>query len=198
VVNLRDDTRHVRLLGIAPENADCELGYIVPGAPIGNGEYRIARFIEKPPLALALSLLNRRALWNALILVGTAGAFIDLFSLRCGAVLEQMRHAVPGPLHLRAASAMAELYAELPVLDFSRDVLEGAEAHLRVLPMPACGWSDLGTQARVAATLLRLAREERAAQVGKVPPAHLNLAAQLEHKRTAARAAPLRLESARL
>jgi mannose-1-phosphate guanylyltransferase len=185
VANLHDDAGDVRLLGIAPENADSELGYIVPGPPVGNGEYRIARFVEKPPLALARSLLNRHALWNALILVGTAGAFLELFALRCGRVLEQMRHAVPGPLYLRSAGALTELYSRLPGLDFSRDVLQGAEGCLRVLPVQACGWSDLGTQMRVAETLRRLAREERAAQAARVAAAQLSLAAQLEHERRA-------------
>jgi mannose-1-phosphate guanylyltransferase len=192
VANLHDDAGEVRLLGVAPENADSDLGYIVPGAPVGNGEYRIARFVEKPPLALVRSLLNRHAFWNALILVGTAAAFIELFSLRCAAVLEQMRHAVPGPLYLRPAGALNELYSRLPELDFSRDVLEGAEGSLRVLPVQACGWSDLGTQMRVAETLRRLAREERAAQAVRVPAAQLNLAAQLEHERRL-HAAPVRL-----
>ena len=42
-------------------------------------------------------------------------------------------------------------------LDFSRDVLEGQESRLRVLTVPACGWSDLGTPRRVADTLSRIA-----------------------------------------
>jgi len=192
VANLRENDGDVRLLGIAPENADCELGYIVPGAPVGNGEYRIARFVEKPPLTVVRSLLDRHAFWNALILAGTAGAFIDLFALRCAGVLEQMRHAVPGPLYLRPAGALNELYTRLPELDFSRDVLEGAEGSLRVLPVQACGWSDLGTQMRVAETLRRLAREERAAQAVRVPAAQVNLAARLEHERLL-HAAPVRL-----
>jgi len=55
-------------------------------------------------------------------------------------------------------------------------VLEGSEAMLRVLPVPACGWSDLGTPRRVSEALRRLnadgiARRETASK-------YLNLAAQ--------------------
>ena len=39
----------------------------------------------------------------------------------------------------------------LPVFDFSRDLLERSSRVLRVLVVPASGWTDLGTPARVAA-----------------------------------------------
>lgn len=42
-------------------------------------------------------------------------------------------------------------YRTLPPLDFSRDILFSQESHLRVLRIPPCGWSDLGTPARVLA-----------------------------------------------
>jgi hypothetical protein len=41
-------------------------------------------------------------------------------------------------------------------VDFSRDVLEGKESMLRVLTVPHCGWTDLGTPERVGAILDRL------------------------------------------
>jgi hypothetical protein len=52
--------------------------------------------------------------------------------------------------------AVKELYDRLPVVDFSRAVMQGAESALRVRTAPACGWTDLGTPRRVARTLQRL------------------------------------------
>ena len=52
-------------------------------------------------------------------------------------------------------AALGELYERLPNLDFSRDVLEGAEDTLRVLAVPGCGWSDLGTPQRVVECVRR-------------------------------------------
>jgi len=55
---------------------------------------------------------------------------------------------------------------------------------LRVITAPACGWNDLGTPRRVAATLRRLAARtdsapEPAARVRHIsPPACINLATQ--------------------
>lgn len=59
-------------------------------------------------------------------------------------------------------SSLADLYGHLPVVDFSRDILE-SELHgrLRVLPVAACGWTDLGTPRRVAETVQRLSDGHR-------------------------------------
>ena len=56
-----------------------------------------------------------------------------------------------------AQQALEGLYEELKERDFSRDILEGQEQHLRVLAVPECGWSDLGTPERVAEALRTLA-----------------------------------------
>ena len=45
---------------------------------------------------------------------------------------------------------LSGVYNELPTLDFSRAVRERADDELRVLAVPPCGWTDLGTSARVA------------------------------------------------
>jgi hypothetical protein len=70
-------------------------------------------------------------------------------------------------------------------VDFSRAIVQGAEAQLRVITAPACGWRDLGTPQRVADTLKRLEHErlERASHLPRTPsfvtpPAFINLAAQ--------------------
>jgi hypothetical protein len=59
--------------------------------------------------------------------------------------------------YIRGLSAAAlDLYRDLPLIDFSRQVLQGAESMLRVLRVPRCGWNDLGTPKRLADTLQTL------------------------------------------
>jgi hypothetical protein len=53
-------------------------------------------------------------------------------------------------------TALEDLYERLPVIDFSRAVMQDAESVLRVSTAPACGWTDLGTPRRVVQTLQRL------------------------------------------
>ena len=173
---LTHDTENLWLLGISPEEADPELGYIVPGNRDAAGALRVAQFVEKPPVTLARLMIERGGLWNAFILAGAVQATLRLFYQRYPRLLSELRAAV----RLDAASpdeavAAADLYPRLPELDFSRHVLEGSESTLRVMPVPACGWSDLGTPRRVSEALRRLApngaaREETAST--------LNLAAQ--------------------
>ncbi len=72
------------------------------------------------------------------------------------------------------------MYTRMPDLDFSRDLLEGRESSLCVLPVPACGWSDLGTPHRVGETVRRLPASEAAAGHADLS-GHINLAARHAH-----------------
>jgi mannose-1-phosphate guanylyltransferase len=163
----------VHFLGITPDTADPELGYIVRGEPQVDGSFEIARFVEKPNASLAAGLLRQRALWNSFILVARASALVGLvarrFPAEVAAFAAVWREHRPGGL--MAEAALDRLYAELPEIDFSRGVVEGAAAPLRVLPVPYCGWSDLGTPKRVADALGRLGPTRVT-----TPSRHLNLA----------------------
>ena len=171
----RDD---VYLLGIGPDEADPELGYILPSIGDGTNGFRVAQFIEKPPMTLARSLIERGGLWNAFILAASVRAFIRLFEQRYPEIVAEMRGAVAQDrVDPQIPLAAEDLYGRLPELDFSRHVLEGAEQSLRVLPVPPCGWSDLGTPKRVAEALRRIERNERSYS-SLDPTAYLSLAAQ--------------------
>jgi mannose-1-phosphate guanylyltransferase len=134
------------LLGFEPEEADPELGYILPGRGDGRGALEVAQFIEKPELARTRELIERGGLWNGFIMASTAQALLGLFQRRIPGTVKAMRVAVQRDrLSPTRQSAIAKLYDRLPTLDFSRDILQGQEPHLRVLPVASCGWSDLGT-----------------------------------------------------
>jgi mannose-1-phosphate guanylyltransferase len=80
---------------------------------------------------------------------------------------------------LASADELAEFYQSLPTLDFSRELLQPNPQRLRVLRVPVCGWSDLGTPRRVADVL----RSQHVRQLKGIPPTQhmpgvLNLAAQ--------------------
>jgi mannose-1-phosphate guanylyltransferase len=147
------------LMGLQPEEIDPELGYIVPGRSDGKGALTVTRFVEKPPFTRASELIERGALWNAFIVVASARALLAMFKESIPQVVCRMSAAVKHDLDAgTGTSATAELYADLPAIDFSKDILPGQEAHLRVLPVPRCGWSDLGTPKRVAEALCRTSR----------------------------------------
>jgi mannose-1-phosphate guanylyltransferase len=176
------ESNGITFIGVEPEHADPELGYILRGSRVGDGGHRIAAFVEKPSRAVALELLERDALWNSFILVARARAFVDLIGQRYPEETESMLKVVHEDGRDRQ-SMLEQIYEELPEIDFSRHVVEGAQALLTVVPALECGWNDLGTPERLADCLERLDLRRRPRRT-----AHLSLAEA--HSRWALAAAP--------
>lgn len=146
------------LLGFAPEEADPELGYIVPAvdADSSSGLRAVEQFVEKPGAAAARKLIAQGGLWNAFILAARGATLLRIFEERCPEIVMEMRGILDRPNGDTTFDAhLIELYERLPTMDFSRDVIQRCASQLRVLRVPACGWSDLGTPRRLAETLNR-------------------------------------------
>jgi mannose-1-phosphate guanylyltransferase len=150
---------HVLLLGISPEEADPDLGYIVPGIIDGPMAWTVARFVEKPNAPLAQILIAAGALWNAFIVVAHAQALLQVFAQHFPRIVAQMRSVIEhNQCSGDAPDAVIDLYRGLPNIDFSHQVLQNTASVLRVFRVNPCGWSDLGTPQRVAKALRRLPR----------------------------------------
>ena len=152
-----EDAGRIVMLGIEPDSADSQYGWILPAADdVGDpdGFARVASFVEKPPTSEARRLRERGAVWNSFLLVARARTLVQLYERRLPALLATMRQAVAG-------RDLASVYAGLPSLDFSKDVLQGAEDSLLLERVPACGWSDLGTPERLRRCLGRPHRAPR-------------------------------------
>ncbi|HEY0748001.1 MAG TPA: sugar phosphate nucleotidyltransferase [Steroidobacteraceae bacterium] len=141
----------VYLLGAEPDSADTELGYIVPGRQSQMNTADVLEFVEKPDDNLAQRLIASGALWNMFIVAGRAQTLLNLLDKAFNFV-SVMRNAMQGS-GAAEVGAMARLYAELPFVDFSRDVLAHYPTSLKVQSVPRCGWTDLGTPKRVLATI---------------------------------------------
>jgi mannose-1-phosphate guanylyltransferase len=152
-VRLRKEPEAIVLLGMKPDDADTDLGYIVPAPGSGDSVARVANFIEKPSPPEARVLVSRGALWNSFIIAAHAPTLLAVFAARDPALVTRMQAAVRSSHGGRDSAALAGLYDVLPTLDFSRQVLQGRESLLRVLRVPACGWTDLGTPDRVGKSL---------------------------------------------
>jgi mannose-1-phosphate guanylyltransferase len=169
--------RETLLMGIEPEEADPELGYILPGESDGRGAMTVARFVEKPPLAETREFIRAGGLWNAFIVVSSAATLLELFQARIGPIVAAMQAAIDSERGHPGVGALAALYEALPTVDFSRDIVAGQEAALRVLAVPKCGWSDLGTPQRVEEALRKGPRPGAGARL-RSGVAFLSLAAQ--------------------
>jgi mannose-1-phosphate guanylyltransferase len=184
IANLHHNPDGITLIGFEPDDPDPELGYIVPGRTLSDGLRMVTRFVEKPPAPLAQELFATKALWNSFIFGAPGPALLRLLRLRLGGAVDEMAAALAQDEHAGVHSALPARYQSLPAADFSRVVVQQLPFNLRVLTAPACGWNDLGTPRRVAATLRRLAARpavspEPTELMRRVaPPACINLATQ--------------------
>lgn len=176
--HVEQDPQRLLLLGIRPEAPDTGYGYVVPGERHGR-LYEVEQFVEKPELRHAESLLQRGALWHSFLIVADATVLWNLGRARQPRVTTMLLDTFELPEPERSA-ALRAAYATLPLVDFARDVLTGAEQRLMLLPVPRCGWTDLGTPQRLQLVLHKLGPgpERPAAHAGTFAALDLAAAAQ--------------------
>lgn len=176
------DRNLVILLGIEPETADEEYGWIEPEPQISNNKdfnlRRVRRFWEKPSPALARELMMRGCLWNSFVMVGAVSAFLRMIRRAAGELYEKFA-AVKSKLFTPVEeNAILSLYAALPDSNFSREVLTARATDLTVIPVSGSKWSDLGSPHRVFSTLsdlgsTSLMRREPGRELMKLPEVYL-------------------------
>lgn len=128
---------HDRLVtvGMVPSRPETGYGYIVPGAPLGDGVSNVARFQEKPDAATALDLMAAGALWNS-----------GLFAWTAERVLCEVRQHTPeiGPHLDRLAEAdVAGFFRDVDAVSIDVGLLERSRQVAVV--RGAFTWDDIGT-----------------------------------------------------
>lgn len=136
------------LLGFTPDTPDPALGWIVPSPEREGDGQRVVAFEEKPDPGRARRLMAEGGMWNGLLMAATAAALIGLYERFLPELIPAVAEIVR-PHRAGSGAKPGASYAMLPFRDLSRDLLTPAVAHLRVVPVPGCGWSDLGTPARL-------------------------------------------------
>jgi mannose-1-phosphate guanylyltransferase len=143
----------VILLGVTPSNLDCEYGLIIPTAGRAATARRVRAFVEKPPLTLARHLAQHGAMWNSFIFACEGWALYDVFEVALPVDTAEYVHGIARGFS--PAEARAHTIAAMRPRDFGGDVLARSTARLRMVEVPHCGWTDLGTPARLASWLSR-------------------------------------------
>jgi len=141
----------VVLVGARPHGPEIDYGWIETGAPVGreHDAFRVRGFIEKPSPQMACFLLDQESLWNTFVMVGRVLTFVEMI---CS--------SVPGLLKIVQQSALRRapneevriedsLYAQMPSVDFSRQVLSTETRRLMVQRLGPVIWDDLGDCDRV-------------------------------------------------
>src|SRR5262249_21288167 len=126
------------LIGIAPDEPDPELGYIVPGVGLSDGARQVARFVEKPSLTVARQLLEAKALWNSSLRGARGGALLGRRGPPGGGGVEGGARAPARDARAADPFAVAGLYERLPRVVFPRAFVQQASPLLGVSAAPAC------------------------------------------------------------
>ena len=149
----------VILLGIEPDRAETEYGWIEPGTlllgPSPWPVYAVKRFWEKPSVPVAMRLARAGCLWNSFVIAAHPAAVRGLIRAavpRLAAAFEPLVSRLGTAWEVEAAHAV---YAGLAVIDFSKRVLQARPGDLAVFPASGFAWNDLGDPARVIATQQR-------------------------------------------
>ena len=167
----REDPSRVVLLGMTPEALDAEYGWILSPTESKGVARPVVKFVEKPDTVSSRRLMERGALLNSFIFVARAATLLLLYRRVMPEVLRRFLPRLSRPDGW-ARSVLRRLYRTLPSRDFSRELLERCTDHLAVVAVPPCGWSDLGTPARLIRFQQQRAREalRRASQTALTGP----------------------------
>ncbi|HEY5761115.1 MAG TPA: sugar phosphate nucleotidyltransferase [Steroidobacter sp.] len=166
---IRRQPDRIVMLGISPDEADPELGYIVSDSDVTLDLRAVSEFVEKPSSAVARALIARGGVWNSFIFAAKGKTLLRAFEQRCRELALELWEIVSAPGRATQADDLADFYRRAPSLDFSRDILQRSPELLRVLTVPPCGWSDLGTPRRVSEALTRFPpRQARTRNAGHV------------------------------
>jgi mannose-1-phosphate guanylyltransferase len=147
----------VLLLGIHPESAEVDYGWIEPAGPILVSEcprlFSVRRFWEKPNHSFARVLQVRGCLWNSFVMVSSARGLLEVIEKALPHLCRAF--AKLGTIFgtRKEASKVDRLYQDLAESNFSHQVLALCPERLAVLKVTGIKWSDLGEPRRVLACL---------------------------------------------
>jgi mannose-1-phosphate guanylyltransferase len=150
------------LLGIPADGPEVQYGWIDPAGstsmptPLAfHGLRGIKRFWEKPAQPVAEQLFRSGCLWNSFVMVSRVPNLLSLFQRAVPALyrkFDSVWTTIGTPVEHRV---MRSLYANLPPIEFSTQVLERFSPEMAVLPVRGVEWSDLGEPDRVLEVLAR-------------------------------------------
>lgn len=152
----------VVMLGVAPDRLELDYGWIQPGQSIADLREEpvqaVQSFLEKPDAAQADAALRAGALWNTLVCAATVEQLWTL-GWQClpdlMPLFERLSQAIGGSEEGRALDA---IYQDMPVKNFSSDLLQRVPEKLAVIELTGVLWSDWGKPERIAETLRRIDR----------------------------------------
>lgn len=131
--------------GVTPTGPETGYGYIRRGDPVGDGLYRVDRFVEKPDATTAQAYLDEGSYsWNAGIFLFRAGDYMTALEKFAPDMLTAASDALANADRSgRFIRPDRESFARSPSDSIDYAVMEKAEK-VAVVPVDM-GWSDIGS-----------------------------------------------------
>ncbi len=149
------------LLGVAPDGLELEYGWIQPGDVVAGNSGRIRAiqsFVEKPGPSEAKAAMEAGALWNTFVMAGSADLLWRLgrrFFPAMMPLFDHLHDAIGTGLE---SKVLNEIYACMPALNFSSELLQRAPEHVGVVKLDGVLWSDWGRPERIVSSLRKIDR----------------------------------------
>lgn len=139
--------------GVVARTPETGYGYIRRGAALGEGAFRVDKFVEKPQRAQAEEYIKSGAFdWNSGMFLFKASRFLEELAAHRPDILTACEKAFAGVSHdLDFIRIDAEAFGACPEDSIDYAVMEKTQRAV-VVPMDV-GWSDIGAFAAVWETL---------------------------------------------
>ncbi len=131
--------------GIKPTAPETGFGYIEAGDALGDGGYKVTRFVEKPTQDKAAAYLAAgNFTWNSGMFCFTAGSFLAALRTHAPALLTAVEATLAATDFTQLPSVLAsEFFKHVPDISIDYAVMEKAD---KVAVVPAAfDWSDIGS-----------------------------------------------------
>ncbi|MEO8325990.1 MAG: sugar phosphate nucleotidyltransferase [Nitrospirota bacterium] len=151
------------LFGVSPSHLELDYGWINLGEVLGWSSGSCIRlagsFLEKPDPIEGKQAMANGALWNTLVMVAKVTTLWKLGWQHLPVMMERFDRlgTMIGTVHEN--ETLHEIYRDMPVLDFSRELLQRIPEHLGVMEFEEVLWSDWGQPERIVQTLKTLGKE---------------------------------------
>jgi mannose-1-phosphate guanylyltransferase len=135
---------YIATFGMTPDHPATGYGYIQPGSEVLPGTFKVAAFVEKPPLDLAKAYLAKGYVWNSGNFAFLAKTLMDEFDALDPATARAARASVEGARHQDDQVFLdAKAFAQTTRKSLDYAIMEKTQ---KAAVVPASfGWSDLGS-----------------------------------------------------
>lgn len=149
------------LLGVRPDEPEPDYGWIFRGRELldlGRKVHAVRTFLEKPSAEDARAAREEGALWNTMIMAAKVETLWRLGWRYLPQLMFRFESYVESIGTPHENSALASIYADMPMRNFSSDLLQRARTEVAAIELEGVVWSDWGRAERIAETLARLGK----------------------------------------